>query len=94
MNYGTLKGYATLSAARTITVTGNGGFLQAQNADTCTVAGLITGTGSTAFVGINYGNTGIVIVSNSGNNYSGDTDIGTVGPGGTLAATSNLPRTT
>ncbi len=83
LNNGTLSaelaGGVTLNAARSIilgTGTTSGGALSSGSGGTLTVNGSITGTGPLA---INWDLSGVVILANAGNNYSGDTQIGNAG---------------
>ena len=87
-------GTHVIAASRTITVTVNGGYIQQgypTATNNTTVAAKITGAG---FVGINFDGPGTVTFSNSGNDYAGDTRIGTEGPaywlGGNASATLRL----
>lgn len=89
LNGGTLKNNnsaPTIGSTRTITLGANGGYFDAGWSMLSTINAQITGSG---LLGINQDGGSYVVLGNTGNNYTGNTIIGTNGPGyysaGTLA---------
>jgi autotransporter-associated beta strand protein len=74
LNGGELEGENSFSTARTLTLGSSGGAVVAPSADTITLAGKVTGTGS-----LTLGATGItnatVVLSGTTNDYSGGTSV-------------------
>ena len=92
LNNGCLKsaGNVALAAKRTIALGGNVGYFSAGSSSTITINSQLTGSGG--ILGLNYDGNGIYVLTNSGNNYTGDTRIGTQGPDywNSSAATATL----
>lgn len=82
-----------LGASRGITLGNAGGIIRSGWGQSTTVNGIISGTGSLTIAN----DSGTVFVTNSGNNYSGNTVIGAVGSGNdarlSLGASNVLPNT-
>ena len=75
----------TVNANRTILLGSGGGYFRPRNAKNFTLAGKVTGSGG---LGVVWDQQAIVL-SNTGNDYSGDTTIGVNGNGEWVSGTSN-----